>query len=63
MLCAEPFSYSFSQTEKTADKIVFPFTCCSDANHFPQRKYGADVLSCSDNPSGEACKRGLMLPH
>ncbi len=23
------------------------------------REHGADVLSCSDNPSGEACKRGL----
>ncbi|EFA3674497.1 hypothetical protein DZI89_25540, partial [Escherichia coli] len=22
------------------------------------REHGADVLSCSDNPSGEACKRG-----
>ena len=22
------------------------------------QKHGADVLSCSDNPSGEACKRG-----
>ncbi|KFC05622.1 putative heme utilization/adhesion exoprotein, partial [Trabulsiella guamensis ATCC 49490] len=23
------------------------------------KEHGADVLSCSDNPSGEACKRGL----
>lgn len=23
------------------------------------REHGADVLSCNDNPSGEACKRGL----
>ncbi len=23
------------------------------------REHGADVLACSDNPSGEACKRGL----
>ncbi|WP_407862166.1 VENN motif pre-toxin domain-containing protein [Escherichia coli] len=25
------------------------------------REHGADVLSCSDNPSGEACKRGPGL--
>lgn len=23
------------------------------------RQHGADVLSCADNPSGEACQRGL----
>ncbi len=23
------------------------------------REHGADVLSCADNPSGEACQRGI----